>query len=181
MQTLPIDNLVTLVVFCHILTTSRKCPRCGSTHFWGHGWYFRKGTHFSQLYIPVHRMKCQGPGCTKTFPLRPFPILPYCRFSLFHLIQIDEQQQAGMPVKELAKGFKLRVSVTLRVLEYLKRVRKFIKQEVRALRHFKETDFLSQWILLIKGLSWTGLSVRYFHSIYPLRLAGIPPHTIRRH
>jgi hypothetical protein len=179
MQTLPKANLVTLIVFCHILNTSKKCPKCGSYHNWGHGWYYRKGTHFSQLYIPVHRLKCQCPGCNKTFPIRPFPILPYCRFSLFHLIQIDEQQQAGLQPKEMAKGLELRMSVILRVLKYLKQVRKFIKQEFRALGHFNEANFLDQWVAIIKRLSWPGLSVRYFHSIYPLRLAGIPPHTIR--
>jgi hypothetical protein len=98
-----------------------------------------------------------------------------------HLIQIDEQQQSGMQPKEMAKGFELRMSVILRILKYLKRIRKFIKQEFRALGHFSEANFLSQWVAVIKRLSWPGISVRYFHSIYPLKLSGIPPHTIRQH
>jgi hypothetical protein len=156
-----------------------KCSKCGQRNYWGHGWYFRKGTHFSQLFIPIHRYKCQTPGCGKTIPLRPFPILPYCRFSLLHLIQIEEHHQAGIQPQEIAKGLELRMPVVLHILKYLKRIKKFIKQEFRTFKYFNETDFLSQWIALIKEISWLDLSMRYFHHIFPKRYAGESPHTIR--
>ena len=151
MQTLPKNNLVTLIVLCHLHNAqSVKCTRCGSTHYWLHGCYYRKGTHFVWIIIPVQRLKCQETGCGKTFSLKPFPILPYVRFSLFHLVQIDEQLQSGRDINELSKGFGLRRSILIRIQEYLKRVRKFVEDEFRILGHFAKTDLFSQWIGLIR-------------------------------
>jgi hypothetical protein len=123
-------------------------------------------------------LKCQETGCGKTFSLKPFPILPYTRFSLWHLIQIDEQLESGRKIDELAKGFGLRRSIIIRVQEYLKRVRKFVENEFRILGNFAKTDLFSQLIELIRSASWFDLSKRYFHGLYPLRYTRESPHTI---
>jgi hypothetical protein len=180
MQALPKDNLVTLIVLCHLHNKqSIRCTKCGSTHYWLHGSYYRKGTHFVWVVIPVQRFKCQESGCKKTFSLRPVPILPYTRFSLWHLIQIDEQLQSGREINELIKGFGLRRSVIIRAQEYLKRVKRFVEQELHILGQFNRTGLFSKWIELIKECSWFDLTWKFFHTLYPLRFTQGPPHTIR--
>lgn len=179
MQTLPEYNLVSLVLICH-LCEKPKCPICGSTHFWRHGWYYRKGTFFSDFYIPIQRCLCLNCPKHKTFSLLPHPLLRYVRFTLWHLLQVDELEQAGHSSKKLSQGLNITPAVTLRIISYLKKVRQFIQQEIQALDSFEPLSHFSQWITCLKALSWLEICKRFSLVLYPQRYQDYFTNTIQQ-
>ena len=179
MQTLPVYNLVTLILICQV-KSKPKCPICGSTRFWRHGWYYRKGTFFTDSYIPVQRCLCLKCPKYKTFSLLPSPLLRYVRFSLWHLLQIDELEKAGHSKKRIAKGFTLNPAVVQRILAYLIRVFNFIEDEVRTLDHFNPLSHFSKWIATVKSLSWWEMCKRFSLALYPKRYRDYYTNTIKQ-
>lgn len=168
MQTLPSNNLITVILYCQLISKLR-CTKCGGYHFWKHGFYQRRRIYFSEA-IDIQRYLCLEPDCKSTFSLKPVPLLPYCRFTLWHLIQVDEMFSSGISSYKIAKSLDVPISVILRIKHYLKNVHNFINSEWRIADKFSGAAFLLKWIALIKKLSWFDLCRRYFHTIYPLRV-----------
>lgn len=169
MRTLPTNKLLTVILYCQLISKIR-CTKCGGYHFWKHGFYQRHKINFYYEIIDIQRYLCLEPGCKSTFSLKPVPLLPYCRFTLWHLIQIDELLSSGISSYKIAKSLDIPISVILRIKHYLKNVRVFIHREWRIAGHFIEASFLVKWTSLIKELSWFDLTRRYFHALYPLRV-----------
>jgi len=169
MQTLPKDNLIILLLYYQVIP-QLKCPKCGKTLFKKHGFYQRRSIHFYTEIIDIQRHRCLSSTCTGTISIKPIPILPYCRFALWHLVQIDELLKQGLSSYKIAKSLDIPISVILRVQKYLKRVHNFIQSEWKICGHFTDDTFFLQWIGLIKELTWFDLIKRYFQALYPLRV-----------
>lgn len=169
MQSLPSNNLITVILYCQLISKLR-CTKCGGYQFWKHGFYQRRQVHFYSEVIDIQRYLCLDPACKSTFSLKPVPLLPYCRFTLWHLVQINEMLERGFSSYKIAKSLDMPISVILRAKHYLSKVRTFIHREWRIAGNFLGGAFLLQWIGLMKTFSWFDLSRRYFHALYPLRV-----------
>ena len=169
MQTLPANNLIILILYCQLFS-KLHCTKCGEALFRKHGFHQRYKIYFCTEKVNIQRFYCLKPGCKGTFSLKPVPLLPYCRFSLWHLVQIDELLKSGDSSYNIAQSLDIPISVILRIKSYLTRVQTFIHSEWRICGNFTVVDFLRQWIGIMKRHTWFGLTHKYFHALYPLRV-----------
>ena len=176
LQTKALPNLTIIVLYCQLKST-HKCRACGSTHFWKHGFYRRKNVYSLSGFIDVQRCKCCKPGCKKTFSILPTPLLPYSRFSLWHLLQINECLQDGVSPYQIAKHLGMEQHVILRLKAYLVKVKAFISQTCQNAGHSLSASIKSQCETLMDSHKWFDLTWKFFHAIYPLRFPHIKTHT----
>lgn len=118
-------------------TPSRKictisCPSCHSTKCWRHGSYTRKWFHFchpSKFIIrQVQRYYCTCKSCTRrTFTVQAPDVLPYCRFFVSDLYEIDQRLEPTPRIRALARLLKLHRGVVRRVVSLIERSKAFFQ------------------------------------------------------
>ena len=73
-------QLVVLEPYPTISPEERRCPRCGSTHVYGHGWRTRRIRDWQKQQVTLRRFRCAE--CGATWTVYPQGVSPGSRFSL---------------------------------------------------------------------------------------------------
>lgn len=149
-----------------------SCPQCHGKDFWKHGSYKRTWFHTirrkENTVRIVQRYLCLNTSCKRcTFTVQSADVLPYCRFLVPDLLNVDTALQTDTSLHGLQRIFGLRRTVLRRVSTLLDRTTDFLRDLCREITAGDTVSGLSELFTTAQlRYCWITLGQLWFRHFY---------------